>query len=612
MNLNESTIKIDVNSLKAHLSQRGINYSINQIKDDLKSLNAVVRGERDANGDLYMIIGGDIDMDGLDSVFDECMVNVNDFIVDDIDNIENYGVDFDDIEDDLLECDAAPLDETIDYPKYDDIKLDEKKKNCCPKKKINESKSTPISSLGKKNFSKNKKVNESGTPISSLGKKFYHKNEQKENQHLIPLKEALSGKPLKYQKNPNVDEIIDSLTGKRNSRSINEAAMNKARQEAKKPINENYEYLSKKLGEELASRIWKALGENKTSLYEKVKINGKSVAELTLEELQSIFDKVVKKIDELENTTKSEGLNETDATNAEKKLALNTRLKTILTEEIEFRSALKEADDAESFLDQFNLDPNAENQNDDNNSNDNENNSDDNANAEDNNSDDNDNPDNDEVEEIGSIVLTMASEQAANDLKDELIAEGVPEDVIEIEPVEDETEEDNSEENNEESSDENNTEENNSDNNNEEKPNESANSKVKTGKLNEDDENRDENADDNASDENQDDNASNDNANAEDEEDKQFKVILTNTDYADKLQTVMSDIYGIEKEEFEEMIGGTIVDDESDDDKNSNDENSSDENQENADGNDSNDSNDKNSDESSDDEIDPDTVFKGL
>ena len=480
-------------------------------------------------------------------------------------------------------------------------------------------------------------MNESGTLISSLGKEFYHKEEPKKNQHLIPLKEALSGNPLKYQKNPDVNEIIDSLTGKKNSRRINEAAINKARNEAKKPINENYEYLSKKLGEDLAGRIWKALSEKKTSLHEKVKINGKSVAEFTLEELQSIFDKVTKKIDELEQTTKTEGLNETDATNAEKKLALDNRLKTILTEEIEFRGALKEADDVDSFLDQFNLNPNAEPKDDDNSGNDDtdksddndENKSDDNADDntssdDDSNSDDNDNPDNDEVEEIGSIVLTMASEQAANELKDELIAEGIPEDVIEIEAVEDEQPEDEenaaSDENNAE---ENNTEENNNsdENNNEETPNESASSKVKTGKLNEDDENQDNNdsdanADDNAQD-NGDDNAD---ANADDSEEKQFKVILTNTDYADKLQTVMQDIYGIEKSEFEDMIGGTIVEDDedkdnaddnsSDDSQDNDDNNSSDENKEDA-GGDNNDSGD-NANDSDSDEIDPETVFKGL
>ena len=524
----------------------------------MRSLNAVVRKEYGDNGETYMVIGGDIDMDRLESVFDECMVNVEDFIIDDIPDIENYGIDFEDIDDDLLECggdndvtdnagDDAPLDENVvnDYPKFDEVEINEKKKGCCPKKKVNESKSTPLSSLGKEHYSKNKKVNESGTLISSLGKKYYHKEETNKNQHLIPLKEALSGKPLNYQKNPDVNEIIDSLTGKKNSRRINEAAIEKARKEASKSINENYEYLSKKLGEDLAGRIWKALGEKKTSLHEKVKINGKAVSEFTLEELKGIFEKVNKKIDELENTTKTEGLNETDATNAEKTLALNTRLKTILTEEIEFRSALKEADDVDSFLDQFNLDPNAEDNTDDNS---NDNNSDDNK-SDENNADDNnnDNPDNDEVEEIGSIVLTMASEQAANDLKDELVAEGVPEDVIEIEPVEDEDEDNNDEDNN--SSDENNNSEDNNaeenkENSDEEKPNESAGSKVKGVKLNEDDENKDDaNADNNGDDDNQDNSSDDVDANADDsdndEDEKQYKVILTDTDYADKLQTVM-------------------------------------------------------------------------
>ena len=621
MNLNESTIKIDVNSLKSHLAEKGIDYSINQIKDDLKSLNAVVRAEQTEDGGLYMVVGGDIDMDRLESVFDECMVDVNDFIVDDIPDIENYGVDFDDIDDDLYECDAAPLTKhkdfpafenvETDYPSFEDVEINEKKKGCCPKKRLNERKTTSIESLSKKHYSRKVDESKKGTPISSLSKEHYRKNSQA-SQHLIPLKEALSGKEIKFDKNPDVNEIIDSLTGKKNSRRINEAALAKARKESKKHINENYEFLSRKLGEDLAGRIWKALSEKKTSLYEKVKINGKAVSDFTLDELRQVYEKVCRKVDELEQTTKTDGLNETDATNSEKKLALNIRLKTILTEEIEFRSALKEADDsADAFLDQFNLDPNAEN-GDDNNDNGDEN-GDDNNDADKSDDDKNDNPDNDQVEEIGSIVITMSSEKAANDLKDELVQEGIPEDVIEIEPVEDEDSDDNSDEDN--SSDENDDNGGKSDENGEEneKPNESKSAKVNGHKLNEDDDNNDTDADaDNGGDDQDagsDDNDDAGNDDDADDDEKQYKVILTDTDYADKLQAVMADIYGIEQSEFENMIGGTIVNDDDDngsdddDDKNnSSDDSSSDDNKDDDGG----------GDDDSDDDIDPETIFKGL
>ena len=598
MNLNESTLKIDVNSLKSYLADNGIDYSINQIKDDLKSLNAVVRAERDEDGGLYMIVGGDIDMDRLESVFDECMVNVNDFIVDDIPDIENYGEDFDDIDSDLYECDKTPLAESaeypayesieMDYPSFDEVDINEKKKDCCPKKKLNEHKSTSIDSLSKKNYSKKMNEQKEGTLISSLGKDYYHKNDT--NQHLIPLKEALSGKEIKFDKTPNVNDIIDSLTGKKNSRRINEAAIKKARMESGKHINENYEYLSKKLGKDLASRIWKALSEKKTSLYEKVKINGEFISKLTLEELQKVFSKVCKKVDELERSSKKEGLNETDATNTEKKLQKSIRLKTILTEEIEFRSALKEAEDngADSFLDQFNLDPNAES---DNNENKDKDDADDNKDKD---TDDNSNPDEDEVEEIGSIVITMASEQAANDLKKELEDEGIPSDCIEIEPVEDEDED----ENNEENSDEDNSSEE------ENKSNESKSVKVNGRKLNEDDEN---NSDDNAdkNDNQNDENGDNEESSDDDDSDKQYKVILTNTDYAEQLQNVMLNIYGIEQKEFEDMIGGTIVGDDDDSDDNE----SSDEDNQEKDDNSGEENNDSSEEE---EEIDPETVFKGL
>ena len=42
---------------------------------------------------------------------------------------------------------------------------------------------------------------------------------------------------------------------------------------------------------------------------------------------------------------------------------------------------------------------------------------------------------------------------------------------------------------------------------------------------------------------------------------------MTNTDYINDLADVLNNEYGITKEEFEEMIGGTIVDDASSDDE---------------------------------------------
>ena len=44
------------------------------------------------------------------------------------------------------------------------------------------------------------------------------------------------------------------------------------------------------------------------------------------------------------------------------------------------------------------------------------------------------------------------------------------------------------------------------------------------------------------------------------------KLILVDTDYTDKLQAVLKNIYGIEEDEFEEMIGGEIVDEDEDED----------------------------------------------
>ena len=80
-------------------------------------------------------------------------------------------------------------------------------------------------------------------------------------------------------------------------------------------------------------------------------------------------------------------------------------------------------------------------------------------------------------------------------------------------------------------------------------------------------------------------------------------MILTDTDYAPQMSDVLQDIWGLTKEEFEEMIGGEIVaaddDEDSSDDKEKKD--------------DSEDKSDKSSDEDDSlEDFDPDEIFKDL
>ena len=93
------------------------------------------------------------------------------------------------------------------------------------------------------------------------------------------------------------------------------------------------------------------------------------------------------------------------------------------------------------------------------------------------------------------------------------------------------------------------------------------------------------------------------------EEDKQPKLILTNTDYASKLAKVLEDVYGISKEEFEDMIGGEIVEEEPKEDEENSDEEGSENSEESKDEESKDSSEEKKDDE---EELDPSDLFKNL
>ena len=85
----------------------------------------------------------------------------------------------------------------------------------------------------------------------------------------------------------------------------------------------------------------------------------------------------------------------------------------------------------------------------------------------------------------------------------------------------------------------------------------------------------------------------------EEEEEGAYKLILTDTDYAKNLRDTLELKWGLTKDEFADMIGGEIVDDE-------NSEETSDE--------DSSDSEKSEEDEDKEieDEFNPDEIFKGI
>ena len=557
----DSTLKINVSALKQAMIDADSDYSVNDIKADLQSIGATVEGAKE-DGLVYMYISGDVDVEDIETAFDEANVDVNDFVVNgDLSECDGMDDTNECDEDDTFEYDSENLDE-CGIPEFDEVdecddtfECNEKKQDCCPKKKV---------------------VNEADK-ISEIRK--IRRNDQKQSNVLIPLKEALRGDVKKTSKEdvPSLNSLIDHICGKRNSKSVNEAAINKAKAERGESLNEGLEFLKEKLGEKLYNQILVAMSNNKKSLHENISINKKKLVDYTLDELKSIFEKITSQVEELKNKS-TEGLNEEDSAMIQQKLTTKERLAQILSEEIAYRQAITEDDDF-AGLDNMNLDPNKNGSDDA----EKEEKTDDEEESE-----ENDNPDEDEEEEIGSIVITLASKEAAEELKSDLIDAEIPEDVIEIAPVESEDEESEDEESEESEE----TSEESSDEASEEKTEESVS--YKGTKLNEEDETSDE--EESTDEENNEEDAE---ETSEKEEEGAYKLILTDTDYAKNLRDTLELKWGLTKDEFADMIGGEIVDDENSEE--TSDEESSD-----------SEKSEEDEDKEIEDEFNPDEIFKGI
>ena len=425
----------------------------------------------------------------------------------------------------------------------------------------------------------NKNIKNSMKKLLSEKKKDCCPPAPKKKSVMISLAEAFQRKKVSKKK-VSLDNVIDSMAGHKLTESAAINALNKAKSEAS-----DY-YLMEKLGKDKYKLILESLEADKTSIHGNVKVNGKKIEEYTTDELVGLLEKVSRQINTLEEKV-GMSLNETDTAKLNKELETKKKIQNILDEEISFREALKaikEDDNDSNNLDFKDLNPDTV---------DNDKKDDKSKKDKD---DDDKNPDEDEEVEIGNIIITLDSKKSAEELKNDLIDAGIPEDAIEIEPVED-SDEDEDEEKSDDSEDKENKED-----SEDETPNESV--KVKSGKkINEDDS---EESDEDEEDDDKDEDKSED-EDSEDEDDEEetgsYKLILTDTDYAPQLSDVLQDIWGLSKEEFEEMIGGEIVD--ADDDEDSSDDKEK-----------KDDSEDKSDDSSDEDDsledFDPDEIFKDL
>ena len=537
--------------------------SINSVKSDLVEFGAIVRGAKDVDGDTLMLINGDITVEDVENAFINIGVNVNDYIVE---------------EDDLT------ITQTFEKKnvtvKKNQTAVNEKKGSCCPPKKAN----------GEKKVKKEYKGD------------------------LVNLSEALHGTHKRGVKPElKLNQIIDAIAGCHIDESISARAIEKAKQNNKRA------YLQEKLGAEVYNAVLESL-ENGTTVHANKKINGKAVCEYSTDELKGLMEKASKQIEALE---KKLGLNEADDAELTKRIARFKDAVKMIDEEISFREAqelLSEGDGIEFK----NINPNVsdddkkkekkdeeatvEGDGSDEVSDEDDAESTDDKESEDDDDKEEQNPDEDEEVELASIIITLATKDDAEDLKADFIEAGIPEDAIELEEVADDDEEDETEdgESEGESTEETDTEEGSEETEGDEATEESVQFKgVKP--LNEDD---DDNADDaettedDSTEETTDGDETKDDEESEDEEaEKAWKVILVNTDYAKEAKDVLVDMWGMTEEEFNDMIGGDIVDDED-----NTEDDGSDESSDNDD--DSTKSDDENGEsEDDDDDFDPNDIF---
>ena len=395
----------------------------------------------------------------------------------------------------------------------------------------------------------------------------------KKGKKLVNLSEALKMRKAGL----TTRDIVRSAKKPYLNESIISNAINKAKAEPRndkkmKLIMKKKEIMQLKesLGAEKFNMICEAMKSGKKTLYSKKTINGKNITEYSAKELLELLNTIKKQHTNLMKSYKSLNESATKSTKRELRTEIENkeRLMLILDEELTYRLTFKKLnkskainEDEENPLKPLPVDPTD--------------------------GDDTDEtPDNDEEVELSRVVITVANQDAADELKQSLVDAGVPDDAIEFE-TDDETDDSEDSDDTDSEADENSDKNTDTDDAEDETPNESLHYN-KFKKLLEDDDSEsdkaDDSTDDNAKDGEDSDANSDDNSDdSSDSEDKPIKVILTNTDYVNDLADVLNNEYGISKEEFEEMIGGQIVDDsedsdDSDDSSDSDDDKSDDEN----------------------------------
>lgn len=468
-----------------------------------------------------------------DGIYDETYEDADEEFADD-DALNDSDDDADDEFDECMEDSEFECYESLNNRKLRNRRrLLEKKKGCCPPKK------------GKKlvNLSEALKMRKAGLTTRDI---------------------------VRSAKKPYLNESIIS-------NAINKAKTEPRNDKKMKLIMKKKEIMQLKesLGAEKFNMICEAMKSGKKTLYSKKTINGKNITEYSAKELLELLNTVKKQHTNLMKSYKSLNESATKSTKRELRTAIENkeRLMLILDEELTYRLTFKKLnkskainEDEENPLEPLSVDPTDGDSTDDSSDS-----TDDTADADSSDettdtdsSDTDETPDNDEEVELSRVVITVANQDAADELKQSLVDAGVPDDAIEFED-DDETDDSEDADTDESDTDDNSDENTDAEDTTDETPNESLHYN-KFKKLLEDDDPESDTADDSADADNADGNDTETGSDADgddssDSEDKPIKVVLTNTDYVNDLADVLNNEYGISKEEFEEMIGGQIVDD---------------------------------------------------
>ena len=534
---------------------------LEDIENDEDAKAAAVADMKDTYGDKYVEMDENVCFDDEGDWTEDC---------DDIDDEETYDETYDEEYDDTL-------DDMI--PDYDDVDIDDEDDIYSDEYESIDDEYTDDDELNDASFDECME-DEEFECYESKHRDFRSRrflNEKKKGccppkkNRMVNLSES-----LKMLKNGvSVKDIVNSAKRVSLNESIIADAINKAKNEKeKKNINEKrttLESLKKALGEDKFNTIVKALKEGKKTLYTKKNINGKNITEYSSKELLNILNLVKEQRETLIKSYKS--LNESATKTTKKELRdaieLKERLMNLLDEELTYRLTVKKMlkeQDEENPLEPLSVDPSESGEK--------EEKADDATETSGEKDVDTEDPEEDEEVELSRVVITVANQEAADELKDAMVNAGIPEDAIEFETESETEEEESKEDDSEEEKDEKSEEDTKEDA--KEESNESIHYN-KFKKLLEDEETDEETpAEDDT--EKSDDEASEEETEKDKDADGEVKVVLTNTDYINDLADVLNNEYGITKEEFEEMIGGTIVDDETE--ENSEESEKSDENKE--------------------------------